>query len=102
MIIGVEVQTRTPVALDQEVVINPPSAIEEQQGIPLAGVDKHYVHDQTLALDEWHVVHNLGKFPSVTVMDSAGTEVEGQVTHNSINDCTLNFTAPFSGEATCN
>lgn len=40
-------------------------------------VDKHFIFIQELPLNEWRVQHNLGKFPSVTVIDSAGTEVIG-------------------------
>ncbi len=48
------------------------------------------------------VAHNLGKYPSVTVIDSAGDEVEGLVDHTSINQLTITFSAPFSGVAICN
>ena len=34
-----------------------------------------YVHEQSVASATWTAVHNLGSFPSVTVVDSAGTEV---------------------------
>lgn len=43
------------------------------------------------------VNHNLGKFPSVTVIDSAGDEVEGAVDHLNANSLTVTFAAPFSG-----
>lgn len=49
-----------------------------------------------------HVVHNLGKYPSVTVIDSANDECEGDVVHNSINDFTVTFSAAFSGKVFCN
>lgn len=61
--------------------------------------DKHYTHVQNISSASWVVNHNLGKVPAVTVIDSAGTEIEGQVVHNSNNQTVLFFTAPFSGEA---
>lgn len=64
--------------------------------------DKHYRHVQATALATWIVNHGLGKFPAVTVVDSSGTEVEGQVIYNSTTQITLNFSAAFSGEAFCN
>lgn len=48
------------------------------------------------------VTHNLGKYPSVTVVDSAGDEVFGDVRHDSANQLTIDFAAPFSGVVHCN
>lgn len=66
------------------------------------GLDKNYVHDQQVASDTWIVNHNLGKFASVGIVDTAGDEVEGQVRHNSINQVTITFSAPISGKAYIN
>lgn len=66
------------------------------------GVDKSYVHSQGVATATWIVDHNLGKHPSVTVVDSAGTTVVGSVVHNSSNRLTISFNAAFSGTAFCN
>ena len=48
---------------------------------------------------QWDVSHGLGKFPSVTVTDSAGTEVIGHVQHLTPNRVLLTFSAAFSGVA---
>lgn len=61
--------------------------------------DKHYTHNQTEASAAWEVTHNLGKNPAVTVVDSAGTEVIGEVDYISSNACVLRFKAPFKGKA---
>ncbi len=61
--------------------------------------DKHYEHDQASASTSWVCEHNLGKFPSVTIVTSAGDEVEGDVSHDSVNQATLTFSAAFSGKA---
>ena len=66
------------------------------------GGDKHYVHKQETSSDTWEVTHNLGKEPAVTVTDSAGTEVIGEVEYVSLNKCILRFQAPFSGKAIFN
>lgn len=48
------------------------------------------------------VNHNLNKYPSTTVLDSAGDVCEGDVDHQSKNTLVLSFSAPFSGHVTCN
>ena len=45
---------------------------------------------------------NLGKFPSVSVVDSANDEVIGEVTYIDTNSLTIKFTAAFSGKAYLN
>lgn len=72
---------------------------EEEWLKSLKATDVHYIHHQGTASDTWVVKHNLGKNPAVTVVDSAGTEVIGDVTHNDKNTVTIVFTAPFSGKA---
>lgn len=62
----------------------------------------HYVHNQENAQIEWNVTHNLGKFPSVSVVDSANDEVIGEVTYIDTNSLTIKFTAAFSGKAYLN
>jgi hypothetical protein len=48
------------------------------------------------------VNHNLGKFPAVTVYDSAGDEVEGSVHYMDVNTLTVSFAAAFSGTVILN
>lgn len=64
--------------------------------------DKTYVHTQSVPSDTWEITHNLGKYPSVSVIDSAGTQVQGEVTYSSINKATIKFSVAFSGKATLN
>jgi len=61
--------------------------------------DKAYSHTQSESSATWVVNHNLAKNASVTVVDSAGTVVIGQVDYNTINQITLTFKATFSGKA---
>lgn len=67
-----------------------------------SGGDKHYVHNQETASDTWEVTHNLSKEPAVTVTDSAGTEVIGDVEYINKNKCILRFQAAFAGRAIFN
>jgi hypothetical protein len=48
------------------------------------------------------VNHNLNKKPAVTVIDSAGDEVEGDIDHTTNNQFTVTFSASFSGTVFCN
>lgn len=56
-----------------------------------------FTNSSTVVVD-----HNLGKYPSVQIFDSAGDQVEGQITHNSIDQLTATFTSSFTGTITCN
>lgn len=48
------------------------------------------------------VNHNLNKYPSIEVIDSAGDEVIGEVEYLNTNQVIVRFMAPFSGRITCN
>lgn len=61
--------------------------------------DKYYRHVQGSASSVWNVTHNLNKRASVTVVDSGGNEVEGDVLYVNDNQIQLLFNAAFSGEA---
>ena len=61
-----------------------------------------YTHNQINASAEWIIQHNLNKYPSVTVVDSAGNMVIGDVIYNSENQITITFQSAFSGKAYLN
>lgn len=48
------------------------------------------------------VTHNLGKRPAVTIIDSAGDEVEGEIEHAGLNQLTVTFSTSFTGIIYCN
>ena len=58
-----------------------------------------YVHTEGTANSSWVITHNLGFYPNITVKDSAGSVVEGEIVYDSANQVTLNFQAAFSGAA---
>lgn len=64
--------------------------------------DKNYEHNQASVSASWNINHNLGKKPSVTIIDSGGNQVIGDIVYVDDNNVTLNFTAAFSGTATLN
>jgi hypothetical protein len=58
-----------------------------------------YLHNQITTSADWVIDHNLGWNPNVTVQDSAGTIVEGEITYTNLNSLTVHFTDAFSGKA---
>lgn len=82
-----------------------PKANGVWSGTPVYSLDtavtqnQRYVHTQATVASTWTVTHDLGGRPSVTVVDSAGTIVIGDITYNSDTQVTLQFSAPFSGYA---
>ena len=60
-----------------------------------------YQHIQGSASVTWTVIHNLGRYPAVTALDSGGTEFECDVDHSSINQVVLTLASALSGTATC-
>lgn len=64
--------------------------------------DKFYEHIQTTPSDTWEINHNLDKRPSITVVDSGGTQWHTEVQHINDNQCIARFSAPFSGKAYLN
>ena len=61
-----------------------------------------YIHNQTGSSTTWTVNHNLNKYPSVSIVDSANTEVIGEVEHIDTNNLTIKFSEAFSGKAYIN
>lgn len=58
-----------------------------------------YRHVQASASTTWTITHNLHFRPNVTVFDSAGTMVEGDVVHTNVNSLTISFSVAISGSA---
>ena len=71
------------------------------RGLPGAA-SPTYVHDQTVPLDVWVINHSLSKFPSVTCMDSAGDEIMGILSYDSLDRVTVTFGAATGGKAYLN
>lgn len=62
----------------------------------------NYVFDQQQASSSWDITHSMGKFPSVTIVDTSGDEVDALVNHISNNHLIITFSAPLSGKAYLN
>ena len=61
--------------------------------------DRHLVYEWATPETTVTVSHNLGKFPAVTVVDTAGSEIVCDVRHDDDNTVTLTFSAPLRGTA---
>lgn len=70
------------------------------QGPP--GQSITYTHTQITPAAIWTIKHNLEKYPSVTVVDSAGSVVLGAVKYISENEIEITFSAAFSGKVYLN
>tara|TARA_R100001079_G_C4438618_1_gene147663 strand:- start:902 stop:1255 length:354 start_codon:yes stop_codon:yes gene_type:complete len=76
---------------------------------PAGAGDLNFVHTQSVASSTWLVTHNLGKYPSVSVVDTSETEVVGKVIYkdwatgnSSSTKLQILFTAAFAGKAFLN
>lgn len=61
-----------------------------------------YVHEQGIAAAVWTINHNLGKYPSVTVVDSARNEITCSVQYTNTNTCVITMNGEFKGKAYLN
>ena len=64
--------------------------------------DKNFVFNQGAPATTWNIKHDLGKFPSVTIVDSSGQEVICTVDYININEVRVSFNVAFSGKAYLN
>lgn len=61
--------------------------------------DKTFVYNQATSADVWEITHNLDKYPAVTVVDSGGSVVIGEVVYIDKNNVRITFTSAFGGKA---
>lgn len=64
--------------------------------------DKTYVHVQDTPSERWLITHPLQKYPSVTVVDSGGNTVFGDVQYQDKSNIVVDFRHGFSGRAYLN
>ena len=68
-----------------------------------AVVESTYIHNQAIASDTRVINHNLNTYPTVDIVDSAGTIIKpNERVYNSTNTVTVTFLASFSGKAYLN
>ena len=100
--INVEVSTAQPVDVqlkdEQPIDVKIADVVQVFTG---GTYDKHY-EVSFLPTSSLSVNHSLNKYPSVSILDTAGDEVEGQVVHVDTNNLLVSFSAAFGGVITCN
>jgi len=82
------------------------AAVDNTDDVPEGTTNKYftigrvsYEHMQGSASNSWTINHNLGFKPNVTVIDSAGNIVEGEIAYTNSNSLTVSFQSSFSGTA---
>jgi hypothetical protein len=66
------------------------------------GGDLTYTHNQMIAASTWTVNHNLGKYPAVTVVDSAGDHVLANINYPDTATVIITFSSSNAGKAFLN
>ena len=64
--------------------------------------DLNFTFTQAVASATWNVVHNLGKNPSVSIVDTNDQEVFAQVDYIDTNSLTITFSSAQAGKAYMN
>lgn len=98
---GQEGTTAKPVDAGWKILAGPTVKTFTDIEEAISTADKHFEYP-FLTSSVVTVNHNLGKRPSVTVVDSAGDEVVGSVNHISNNQLIVTFSGGFSGIVFCN
>ncbi len=86
---------RSIVIAEQDTGIPGPQGEQGVPGVPGGS----YTHDQAVASSDWTIVHSLGYNPSVSIVDSGGSLVFGEVIYVDENTVALHFVYPFGGKA---
>lgn len=80
-------------------------AVEENLQYQIDNIDvtdDTYIYEQGIASDTWVINHNLNKFPSITLVDSAGTQFEAKREYNDMNTVTVYLNGASTGKAYLN
>lgn len=88
-------------ANDEIVVVGANIGLQGPPG-PAGPTGTTYTHNQITPNTQWTINHSLNKYPSVTIIDSGGTTVVGNIHYQSINQIIVEFEAPFGGKAFLN
>jgi len=61
-----------------------------------------FIFEQAIASDTWVITHNLNKYPSVTIVDSAGNVFTPAIQYDSKNQVTVTMNGATTGKAYLN
>lgn len=82
---------------DITTVINPPNVVLSDPSLDLPQLG--FIYYQNTPSATWTISHNLTFHPNVTVVDSGGSVVEGEISYPSATTVVLTFRSGFSGRA---
>ena len=68
----------------------------------LSDAPSTFIFEQAASSDTWEINHYLNRYPSVTVVDSAGTTFNAKVEYNSLDKCTVYINGATTGKAYLN
>lgn len=68
----------------------------------LSSLNLGFTHDQIVSAAVWDIIHPLNKYPSVTIVDSSGNVVGGDIEYVSTGHIIVSFSSEFSGKAYLN
>lgn len=78
---------------------NPAVAVNEISVGNINSPTVAYHHVQGTSSATWVINHQLGWQPNVTVQDSGGSIVEGEISYTTETSLTITFSGAFSGNA---
>jgi hypothetical protein len=58
-----------------------------------------FQYTQGTPASSWTITHSMGRYPAVTIVDSAGSVVEGDIEFVSTSVLIITFSSPFAGDA---
>lgn len=87
--------------VDNGIKITSPEAFEGY-AVMASNTIGEYVFEIHNPQPEWIIEHNLGKYPSVTTVDTTGYMIIGQVQYVDLNTVKINFTTATNGKAFLN
>lgn len=64
--------------------------------------DRTYIYTQSVASIKWLIPHNMNKYPAVTVKDSEGNIVIGELEYTDVNNVKITFSSAIGGTAYLN
>lgn len=81
-----------------------PSTVKMETSVPImqGPMFATYTYDQMVASKSWEIEHNLNCYPSVSIIDTGGNLVMGEVKYISNNKLIVSFSSIFSGKAYLN
>lgn len=72
------------------------------QGPPGGGAGATYTHTQGNPAAVWTIAHNLGRHPSITVVDNLGGQLYPDVRYLDADIAQITHSVPLTGRAFCN